>query len=138
VDLDKAVKMGWNPQAEPVHHGFRSGWVEIFLQISIRVDFWLGSFRTRLTRVEPVVSRVWAGLAHQPVHKRVTQVFFIFFLSWALHLGHVRLFFYPTHKWLKNRGITLFLPLSLHPGWLEGEGHDDIKWIRVWNLCCSL
>jgi len=37
--LARAVKMGWNPRANPAHHGFRQGWVEIFLQISIRVDF---------------------------------------------------------------------------------------------------
>jgi len=35
----RAVKIGWNPRANPAHHGFRPGWVEIFLQISIRVDF---------------------------------------------------------------------------------------------------
>ena len=35
----RVVKMGWNPRANPTHHRFRSGWVEIFLQISIRVDF---------------------------------------------------------------------------------------------------
>jgi len=39
VDLDGVVKVGWNPRANPVHHGFGSGWVEMFLQISIRVDF---------------------------------------------------------------------------------------------------
>jgi len=35
----RAVKMGWNPRANSAHHGFGSGWVEFFLQISIRVDF---------------------------------------------------------------------------------------------------
>jgi len=53
------------------------------------------------THLEPGLSGLnpwWAGLAHQPADKRVTQVFLIFLLSWALHLGHVRLFFYPTHK----------------------------------------
>jgi len=33
------VKMGSNPRANPAHHGFEPGLVEIFLQISIRVDF---------------------------------------------------------------------------------------------------
>jgi len=86
----RAVKMGWNSRANSAHHGFRPGWVEIFLQILIRVDFWPGSFRTRFIRVEPVVSRVG--------DKRVTQVFLFFLLSWVLYLGHVKLFFYPTHK----------------------------------------
>jgi len=57
----RVVKMGWNPRANPAHHGFgpgEPGWVEIFLQISIRVDFWPGSFRIRIIRVERVVSRV--------------------------------------------------------------------------------
>jgi len=32
--------MGWNPQANPAHRrGFGLGWVEIFLQILIRVNF---------------------------------------------------------------------------------------------------
>jgi len=50
--------MGWNPRANPAHHGFWLSWIKIFLQISIRLDFWHGSFRTRLTWVEPVVNRV--------------------------------------------------------------------------------
>jgi len=54
----RTVKMGWNSRGNPAHHRFGTGWVEIFLQISIRVDFWPGSFRTRLIWVEPVVSRV--------------------------------------------------------------------------------
>jgi len=43
--------MGWNPRANLIHHRFGPGWVKFFLQISIRVDFWLGSPRIRLTRV---------------------------------------------------------------------------------------
>jgi len=27
----RVVKMGWNPRANPTHHGFGSGWVGIFL-----------------------------------------------------------------------------------------------------------
>jgi len=65
--------MGWNLQVNSAHHGFRSGWVEIFLQISIRVDFRPGSSRTRFIRVESMVSQV----GQQPANKRVTQVFFI-------------------------------------------------------------
>jgi len=38
-DGTRAVKMGWNPRANPAHHRFGPGWIEIFLQISIRVDF---------------------------------------------------------------------------------------------------
>jgi len=37
--MNKVIKMDWNPQANLAHHGFGSGWVEIFLQILIRVDF---------------------------------------------------------------------------------------------------
>jgi len=44
--------MSWNLGANLAQHRFRPGLVEIFLQISIRVDFWLGSFRTRLIRVD--------------------------------------------------------------------------------------
>jgi len=54
----KAVKMGWNPWANPIHHGLGLGWVEFFLQILIRVDFLPGSPRIWLTRIEPVVSRI--------------------------------------------------------------------------------
>jgi len=36
----RVAKMGWNPRrANPAHHRFGSGWVEIYLQILIRVDF---------------------------------------------------------------------------------------------------
>jgi len=42
----RAVKMGWNPRANPAHHGFGPDWVEIVLQISIWIYFWPGSFRT--------------------------------------------------------------------------------------------
>jgi len=34
-----AFKIGWNPQANSVHYGFGPGWVEIFLQISVQVNF---------------------------------------------------------------------------------------------------
>ena len=27
---------------------------------------------------------------------------------------------------------------SLPQGWLNGEGEDDIKWITLWSLFCSL
>jgi len=29
----RVVKMGWNLRVNLAHHGFRPGWVEIFLQI---------------------------------------------------------------------------------------------------------
>jgi len=52
----RVAKMGWNPRrANPAHHRFGSGWVEIYLQILIRVDFWASSSRTRLTEVEFMV-----------------------------------------------------------------------------------
>ena len=35
----RSVKMGWNLRANLVQYRFRPGWVEIFLQILIRVDF---------------------------------------------------------------------------------------------------
>jgi len=35
----RALKICWNPRANPAHHGFESSWVEIFLKILIRVDF---------------------------------------------------------------------------------------------------
>jgi len=50
--------MGWNLRVNLVHHEFGLGWVEIFLQISIQIDFWPDSFRIQLIRVELVVSRV--------------------------------------------------------------------------------
>jgi len=31
----RVVKIGWNPQVNPTHHGFKPGWVENFLQILI-------------------------------------------------------------------------------------------------------
>jgi len=37
-ELSRAAKMDWNPRANPAHHRFGLGWVEFFLQISIRVD----------------------------------------------------------------------------------------------------
>jgi len=33
----RAVKMGYNPRVNPVHHGFGSGWIEKKLQISVQV-----------------------------------------------------------------------------------------------------
>jgi len=37
---------------------FKQGWIEIFLQILVRINFWPSPPRTQLTWVEPVVSRV--------------------------------------------------------------------------------
>jgi len=59
--------MDCNPPANPARIRDESDWVEILLQISIRVDFWPGSFG---------LNPWWAGLAHQPVDKRVIQVVF--------------------------------------------------------------
>jgi len=70
----RVVKMGWNPWVNPAHHGFESGWVEIFLQISIRVDFWPGSSG---------LNSWWAGLAD----KRVTQVFLFIFIKLGFTFG---------------------------------------------------
>jgi len=70
----KVVKMGWNPRVNLTHHGFGPGWVEIFLQISIRVDF-LPDSRG--------FNPWWAGLAHQSANKRVTQVFFFIKLGFT-------------------------------------------------------
>jgi len=50
--------MGYNPRASPAHHGFGSGWIEKKLQISVRVKNEPNPPRTRLIRVEPVMSRV--------------------------------------------------------------------------------
>jgi len=50
--------MGYNPPANLTHHRFRSGWVEKKLQILIRVKNEPNPLRTRLIRVEPVMSRV--------------------------------------------------------------------------------
>jgi len=50
--------MGYNPRANPAHHGFRLGWVEKKLQISVRVKNEPNPLRTRLIWVEPVMSRV--------------------------------------------------------------------------------
>jgi len=35
----RIVKMDWNSRVNLAHHGFEPGWVESFLQISIRIDF---------------------------------------------------------------------------------------------------
>ena len=35
----RVVRMGWNLQASPAHHRFELGYVKIFLQILIQVDF---------------------------------------------------------------------------------------------------
>jgi len=51
--MSRAVKMGWNSRANPAHHGFRPGWVEFFLQISIRVDFWPDSPGTHRVGFRP-------------------------------------------------------------------------------------
>jgi len=50
--------MGYNPRANPTHHGFRPGWVEKKLQISVRVKNEPNPLRTRLIQVELVMSRV--------------------------------------------------------------------------------
>ena len=54
----RAVKMGYNPRTNPIHHRFESGWVEKKLQISVRVNNEPNPLRIRLIRVEPVMSRV--------------------------------------------------------------------------------
>jgi len=54
----RAVKMGYNPRANPIHHGFGSGLVEKKLQILVRVKNEPNPLRTRLIRDEPVMSRV--------------------------------------------------------------------------------
>jgi len=48
--------MDYNPRANLAHHGFGSGWVEKKLQISVRVKNEPNPLRTRLIRVEPVMS----------------------------------------------------------------------------------
>ena len=35
----RAIKINWNTRVNPAHHKFESDWIEIFLQISIWVDF---------------------------------------------------------------------------------------------------
>ena len=61
VTIFRAVKMGYNPRANPAHHGFGPGWVEKKLQISVRVKNEPNPLRTRLIRVEPVISQVGAN-----------------------------------------------------------------------------
>jgi len=56
--LTKVVKVGKNSWVNLIHHGYGPGWVKIFLQMLVRINFWPDSPRTRLTRVESVVSRV--------------------------------------------------------------------------------
>jgi len=56
--LDRAVKMGYNPRANPAHHGFGSGWVEKKLQISVWVKNEPNPLKTQLIRVEPVMNQV--------------------------------------------------------------------------------
>jgi len=56
--------MSSNLRVNPAYYEFGLCWVEIFLQISIRVNFWLDPPRTRLTLIEPVVS--WID---SPTHK---------------------------------------------------------------------
>ena len=50
----RAVKMGYNPRANPTYHGFGLDWVEKKLQISVQVKNEPNPLRTRLIRVEPV------------------------------------------------------------------------------------
>jgi len=50
--------MGYNPRAKLAHHGFGPGWVEKSLQILVQVKNEPNPLRTRIIRVEPVMSRV--------------------------------------------------------------------------------
>ena len=56
--MTRTIKMGYNPRANLAHHGFGSSWVEKELQISVRVKNKPNPLRTRLIRIEPVMSRV--------------------------------------------------------------------------------
>jgi len=47
--LIKDIKMGYNSWVNWAHHGFGPSWVENFFQISVRVNFWPGPPRIRLT-----------------------------------------------------------------------------------------
>jgi len=58
LGFTRAVKMGYNPRANPAHRGFGLDWVEKKLQISVRVKNEPHPLRTRLIRVEPMMSRV--------------------------------------------------------------------------------
>jgi len=49
--------MSYNPQVNPAHHGFGSGRIEKKLQISIRTKIEPNLLRTRLIRIEPVMSQ---------------------------------------------------------------------------------
>jgi len=48
--------MGYNAQANPTHHGFGSGWIEKKLKILVRVKNKPNPLKTRLIRVELVMS----------------------------------------------------------------------------------
>jgi len=54
--------MGYNPRANPAHHGFEPDWVENKLQISVQVKNEPNPLRTRLIRVEHI--EVSLKLAH--------------------------------------------------------------------------
>jgi len=54
--ISRAVKMARNPRANPAHQGFGPGWIENFYKFQYMLTF--DSLRIRLTRVEPVMSRV--------------------------------------------------------------------------------
>jgi len=49
--ISRAVKVGQNSWANPVHHEFKPGWIKIFLQILIWVNFWPSPPRTQLTEL---------------------------------------------------------------------------------------
>jgi len=79
----RAVKMGWNPRVNPAHHGFGSGWVEIFYIF----QYWLIFDPTHVKPDSLGLNPWWAGLAHQPADQRVTQLFFIFFIKLGFTFG---------------------------------------------------
>jgi len=50
--------MDYNLRVNPVHHEFRSGWIEKNLQLLVRIKNEYNPLRIRLIiRVEPVMSR---------------------------------------------------------------------------------
>jgi len=87
------VKVGQNPWANPTHHKFGPGWVEIFLKISVRVNLLPDPSRTRLTRVG------------SPTHLQIKghTIFFVFGLGWAVT-------FCPTY-WVDKCKTNIFVIL---------------------------
>jgi len=106
---NRTVKMGWKSQANSAHHWFGPGWVEFFLQISVRVNFWPGS---------PGLNSWWVRLIYQPANNGSHKYFLLY---WILHLTRVKFFFFSQHignMYFCDFGLYLELNILLDCIWI--------------------